>query len=142
VTHRTILYLILAAAAIGLTAAAAVVTARTAPGHIELSAAEFDFGTVPNTAPVSQTFQVRNVGDGPLSITAVSTSCGCTTASVDDTELEPGEATDLTVIYDPLAHDGALGEFLRVVYVRSDDPGTPEATLTIRVRVVEAQPVP
>lgn len=108
-----------------------------APGQIALSATEFDFGTVPNTGPVSQTFQVRNTGDGPLQISGVSTSCGCTTAQVASPNLAPGETTDLTVTYDPLAHDGATGEFMRIIYVHSDDPDTPEATLTIRVTVVE-----
>lgn len=108
-----------------------------ATGQIELSDEAFDFGTVPNTGPVSHTFQVRNAGDGPLSIEGLSTSCGCTTAEIDNKRLAPGEVTDLTVTYDPLAHDGALGQFMRLVYVRSDDPETPEANLTIRVTVVE-----
>jgi hypothetical protein len=106
-------------------------------GQIELSATEFDFGTIPNTGPVSQTFQVRNTGDGPLEISGVSTSCGCTTAEVGSQRLAAGESTDLTVTYDPLAHDGATGDFIRLVYIRSDDPDTPEAALTIRVTVAE-----
>lgn len=108
-----------------------------APGQIELSDTEFDFGIVPNTGPVSQVFQARNIGDGPLEISGVSTSCGCTTAEIGSRQLAAGDATDLTVTYDPLAHDGALGEFMRIVYIRSDDPGTPEASLTIHVTVVE-----
>ena len=119
---------------LGLAAVAAALP--QAQGHIELNATEFDFGTVPNTGPVSHTFQVRNAGQGALRIDGVSTSCGCTTARVAFTELAPGESTDLTVTCDPLAHDGALGEFLHIIYVRSDDAETPEATLTIRVRVV------
>jgi hypothetical protein len=117
--------------------AAGYATLPQPPGQIELSPGEFDFGAVLNTSPVSQTFQLRNAGDGPLQISGVSTSCGCTTAEVANRVLAPGETTDLTVTYDPLAHGGATGEFMRVVYVRSDDPDTPEATLTIRVTVVE-----
>lgn len=108
-----------------------------ASGQIELSATEFDFGTIPNTGPVSQVFQVRNAGDGPLEISGVSTSCGCTTAEISLRQLASGETADLSVTYDPLAHDGAIGEFLRIVYIGSDDPDTPEASLTIRVTVVE-----
>jgi hypothetical protein len=108
-----------------------------AAGKIELATTDYDFGRVPNTGAVSQVFEVRNSGRRPLEITGVSTSCGCTTAQVASNRLAPGAATDLTVTYDPLAHDGALGEFLRVVYIRSDDPRTPEASLTIRVTVVE-----
>jgi len=132
------LVVVLGAAAILLVLAAAVGYAALpqAPGRVELSATNFDFGTVPNTGPVSHTFQVRNAGQGPLHIYGVSTSCGCTTAEIARRELAPGESTNLTVTYDPVAHDGALGEFLRIVYVRSDDPETPEASLTIRVRVV------
>ena len=106
-------------------------------GDIELSATEFDFGTVANNAPVDHVFQVHNAGDGPLQISGVSTSCGCTSATVGRDRLAPGESTELRVSYDPLTHDGATGQFMRVVYVRSDDPDTPEATLTIHVTVVE-----
>ena len=105
------------------------------PGQIELGQTEFDFGTIPNTKPVSQAFQVHNVGKGPLEITGVSTSCGCTTARVDKERLEPGETASLTVTYDPQAHGGQTGRFMRVAYIRSDDPETPEASLTIRVTV-------
>jgi hypothetical protein len=105
------------------------------PGRIELSETEFDLGTVLNTKPVSQTFQVRNAGQGTLEITGVSTSCGCTTAQVDEDRLGPGETANLTVTYDPQAHGGQTGRFMRVVYVRSNDPETPEASLTIRVTV-------
>jgi hypothetical protein len=106
------------------------------PGHIELSATQFDFGAVANTGPVSHTFQVHNIGQGPLEITGVATSCGCTSAAVAEDRLAPGTSTDLTVTYDPLVHDGATGEYMRLVYVRSDDPATPEASLTIHVNVV------
>jgi hypothetical protein len=112
-------------------------TATGSPGEIELSANEFDFGTIPNTEPVSQVFQVRNVGWGTLEITGVSTSCGCTTAEIGSRRLASGEVTDLTVTYDPQVHGGETGEFMRVVYVRSNDPDTPEASLTIRTTVIE-----
>ena len=106
-------------------------------GQIELSATEFDFGTIANTGPVSRVFQILNVGQGPLEIGGVSTSCGCTTAEIGSRRLAPGEATDLAVTYDPLAHGGATGDFMRIVYVRSNDPDTPEASLTFRVTVAE-----
>ena len=108
------------------------------PGQIGLSATEYDFGTIPNTNPVSQVFEIRNTGRGKLEISGVSTSCGCTTAAIDKSQLAPDESAQLTVTYDPQAHSGATGQFMRIVYVRSDDPDTPEATLTIRVTVVES----
>ena len=122
--------------AMGLLGATAYAKATSGPGRIELSASNFDFGAIPNTEPVSHEFQVRNVGRGPLKITGVSTSCGCTTAEVQSRHLGRGESTTLRVTFDPEAHDGAPGEYLRMVYVRSSDPATPEASLTIRVTVV------
>jgi hypothetical protein len=102
-----------------------------------MSAAEFDFGTVPNTKAVSETFEIRNEGSGTLEITGVSTSCGCTTAEVADSSVLPGESTELVVTYDPQAHGGATGRFMRVIYIRSNDAQTPEAQLTVFVNVVE-----
>jgi hypothetical protein len=115
--------------------AAACTPVPPAPGQIRLGTTEFDFGTIPNDRPVSHTFQVRNAGQGPLEITSVSTSCGCTTAQVDREHVEPGETAALTVTYDPQAHGGETGRFMRVVYVRSSDPQTPEASLTVHVTV-------
>jgi len=108
------------------------------PGQIELNATEFDFGTVPNDKPISQVFQVYNTGQGTLEILGLSTSCGCTTAEIDDHRLAPGATTGMTVTYDPRAHDGATGEFMRIVYIRSDDPDAAEVTLALRVKVVDS----
>ena len=127
----TALLILMLAAVVGCASAAESL------GRIELSTTEFDFGTVPNTDVVSQVFQVRNVGGAELEITGVSTSCGCTTAEIGSHRLSPGEATGLKVTYDPQAHDGATGEFMRLVYVRSNDPDAPEASLTILVTVIE-----
>jgi hypothetical protein len=115
----------------------AIIGCAKGPGKIELSATEYDFGTISNRESVSQVFEVHNVGRGQLEITGVSTSCGCTTAETDKRQLAPGETAKLKVTYDPQAHDGATGRFMRMVYVRSDDPDVPETTLTIRVAVTE-----
>ncbi len=108
------------------------------PGRIQFSATELDLGIVPNTELITRTLEVRNVGQGWLEITGLSTSCGCTTARIARQRLAPGEATDLVVIFDPQAHGGQTGTFLRQVYVRSSDPETPEAVLTLRVTVTAA----
>lgn len=111
-------------------------TVGSAPGRIELGTTEADLGTIPNTAPVSRTFEIRNVGEGLLDIVGVSTSCGCTTAGVDSRRLPPGGSTRLTVTFDPRTHGGETGTFLRQVYIRSSDPEKPEVAITLRVTVV------
>lgn len=127
----SLLTIVLAVAALG-------VRAATRPtGVIELSVTELDFGTVGNIEPVSRVLQLQNVGQGWLEITGLSTSCGCTSAEVGSYKLAPREVTALTVTYDPQVHNGETGDFVRLVYIRSNDPTTPEASLTIRVTVVE-----
>ena len=41
------------------------------PGQVTLSATEYDFGVIPNTKPVSEVFEVRNIGRGQLEIAGV-----------------------------------------------------------------------
>lgn len=106
-------------------------------GKIDLTTTEAEFGTVPNTDPITRVFEVRNTGDGVLDITGLSTSCGCTTVTVSKESLEPGDVADLTVIFDPTTHNGATGQFMRQVFIQSTDPGKPEAVLTFHVTVVE-----
>ena len=108
-----------------------------AVGKIDLPTAEADFGIVPNTDPVTQVFEVRNTGDGVLDIISLSTSCGCTTATTSKDSLEPGDVAELTVTFDPGAHDGATGEFMRQVFIQSTDPETPEAIFAFHITVVE-----
>ena len=118
-------------------AIAAVGCSPAAAGRIELSSTDVDLGEVLSTEQLSHVFQVRNAGTGSLSITGVSTSCGCTTAEISATSLAPGLSADLLVTFDPQAHSGATGDFTRQVYIRSSDPDTPEAVLTFHITVVD-----
>ena len=86
---------------------------------------------------MTQVFDVRNTGRGVLEITGLSTSCGCTTATVSRNSLEPGDVADLTVTFDPATHNGATGEFVRQVFIESTDPESPEAVFTFRITVIE-----
>lgn len=106
-------------------------------GKIDLGTIDADFGSIPNTDPITRVFEIRNSGDGVLDITGLSTSCGCTTATVSKENLEPGDIADLAITFDPGAHNGATGEFMRQVFIRSSDPENPETVFTFRIKVVE-----
>jgi hypothetical protein len=87
-------------------------------------------------------FTVRNVGKSALIIDGISTSCGCTMASLDGSpfygmsghggdgasppgwtyEILPGETADLTVRYNPNMHPDFRGDATRTVYITSNDP--------------------
>lgn len=100
--------------------------------RIELSATSFDLGDIdPDKGERVETFFVKNTGDAPLSILAISTSCGCTEAEVESEEILPGEQTKLTVMYDPSVHPGLVGEIQRIVYIKSNDPLNKEVELEL-----------
>lgn len=122
---------------IGLVGAVTYVWATS--GRIELSATQFDWGSIPDTGPVSAEFEVRNVGRGWLDIKGVLTSCECTSAEIMSSHLAPGQSTMLRVTFDPLVYTGETGKLMRVVYVRSTDPKTPVARLTFWVTVVAGE---
>ncbi|MBR9699343.1 DUF1573 domain-containing protein [Candidatus Woesearchaeota archaeon] len=99
---------------------------------IELSATSFDLGDInPDEGSRIEIFSVKNVGNAPLLITSVSTSCGCTEAEVHPDTVQPGEEATLTVTYDPSVHPGLVGEMERVVYIKSNDPLQKEVELEL-----------
>ena len=64
-----------------------------------------DFGDVPQSQGILETtFEVRNDGKSVLEIGELSTSCGCTTAEISNTSIQPGDTETLTVYFDPDFH--------------------------------------
>jgi len=81
------------------------------PGHL--------VGTVP----------YRNSGTKPLSVEVVSTSCGCTGATLSSKVVPPGGSGVLTAKMD------AIDNRLVIVKLRSDDPGRPHALIALQSRM-------
>lgn len=59
-----------------------------------------DFGEVVEGEKVSFTFQFTNAGKGPLVITGISSSCGCTVGKYTKDTIKPGAKGDVTVSFD------------------------------------------
>ncbi len=79
--------------------------------------------------PKAYTFFFRNVGNKPLSITQVNTSCGCAVAEYAQAPIAPGKKGKIIVRYHPKDHPGA---FKRRIYVYTDFSNVhPSARLTI-----------
>jgi hypothetical protein len=91
-----------------------------------------DFGEVSSNRKYTAQFALTNAGNGILRITDIRRCCG-TTITLDKKELPPGESATLTIACDTGPHTGAL---IRPVRVISNDKTSPEATLTIKARVV------
>lgn len=110
-------------------AAAPTPTPAGPPPRIEMSLAEWNFGTVMEGEPIKQTLEIKNSGQGALKITKVHASCGCTVGQPGKYDLAPGEATPFSVSIDSAKRKGHVET---TVTVESNDPQTPQLVLKIK----------
>ncbi len=96
--------------------------------RIVLDHREHHFGTLTQGKIVVHRFPLTNGGDETLTLTDVSTPCGCTAALPDKSTLAPGESTAIEVTYDSAARSG---EVVRIITVMSNDPIEPELELRL-----------
>ncbi len=109
--------------------------------RIEVAEPVYNFGTALSGAPLRHVFTIKNVGSGPLEITKVATSCGCTAAKPSKTVLTPGEISTLEASVDTHFEQG---HSLSVVTLATNDPAAPSLQLKIEGVIkpqVQAQPV-
>lgn len=99
--------------------------------RIQIEPTTFDFGEVGSDQVSEHRFTVKNIGNEVLGITRVSTSCGCTSAEVDKEKLAPGEEAELLVTYDSGLMKHEKGKIERFVYIRSNDPLSPQTEVAI-----------
>lgn len=104
--------------------------------QIGLEATALDLGDVPNGVIVTRDVAVRNEGETTLVVEDISTSCGCTTATLAPMQIAPGESGVLHIAYDSGAHGPDLtGPLVRQIFINSNDPTQPEATVEVAVNV-------
>jgi len=102
--------------------------------------ASIDFGDIDQKGGlVATTVTVLNSGNTPLEIHRVSTSCGCTTANMDTSPLQPDEERALTISFDPMVHADQSGPITRVVYLQTSDPEQPEIEINIIGNVIPSE---
>ncbi len=117
-----------AAMAFAVWAARAEAPATGTP-RLQFEATVLDFGKVTLVESVAGTFKFKNAGDGVLRIAPPKPSCGCTIASLKPDTLQPGESGELAFTLN-LGRSRANLE--KHISVTSNDPKTPEVSLTIR----------
>ena len=91
--------------------------------QLVVSPETFDFGEIPSGESVQATFTLRNMGDEPLHIDDVRTSCGCTSSALDQQDLPPGAETSLRANLSLQNRTGPQHKQLTIV---SNDPEHPE----------------
>ncbi|WP_457555769.1 DUF1573 domain-containing protein [Candidatus Pyrohabitans sp.] len=132
------LYFLFVAGVILAGSAAKYLSAEGEP-RVEIAPASHDFGTI-GYEEVRKVFVVKNAGDAPLEIRAVSTSCGCTRAYINETVIPPGGEAELLVTFDPrLMEVEVLGKVYREVYVLTNDPSRGEVVIPITAFVAKEE---
>lgn len=103
-----------------------------------------DAGEILDTENAKLSYLFRNTGAGPVTITQVKVSCGCTVPELEKKTYMPGESGTLTVTFDPTNKNGSIA---RNITVFTDSEQTPSETLLVRalvkpVVVIEPKVVP
>ncbi len=89
----------------------------------------------PKDNPLKRDVTIKNTGNQKLTIKQVKPTCGCTTAPLDKSELEPGESTKLKVT---LNIGGNSGPLTKHINIESNDPKTPLLVMELKANVVRA----
>jgi hypothetical protein len=92
-----------------------------------------DFGHIRDDHPVSWKFGFTNGGTVPLTISDVHSSCGCTTTTLAKKTFAPGESGEIDAHFDPVNRQG---KEQKTITVKTTEPGTKPAELTILVDVI------
>lgn len=93
----------------------------------------YNWGTVkPTDNPLKAKVKIKNTGTEPLKISEVKPGCGCTTAPLDKSELQPGEEATLDIT---LRIGGAGNEVTKSIRISSNDPKDPNKYLFLKATV-------
>jgi hypothetical protein len=112
-----ILLTVVAVAMLGVSGTASYLAARPRPVDLTLEPSDtIDLGSVAPEAVVEGHFVLRNESNKQVEIARVISSCGCTVARLVDTQLEPGESTELHASLTAAKRPGRQAVALVLVY--------------------------
>ncbi len=97
-------------------ASAAPAAAKDARAKFKETA--WDFGKIKQGEVVTHEFVFKNIGDAPLLIEQVETSCGCTAALLSEKKVEPGKEGKIKASFDSRGYSGKV---VKYVFVDSND---------------------
>ena len=76
-----------------------------------------EFGEIQEGNKVDHKFKFTNVGNKPIIITDVTSSCGCTIPEWPEEPIMPGKESEIKVVYDS---KGKYGKFMKRVSIKSN----------------------
>lgn len=113
------------------------VSTKSAP-TLSITPEKIDFGEIiQGDGVVSASVIVTNTSSETLQLHRLSTSCGCTTAEMDMSDLAPNEKRELTINFDPMVHPDQFGKIIRVVYLQTSSQDTPETEIDVVGNVIK-----
>ena len=75
-----------------------------------------DYGKIVKGSEGKRTFTFTNIGDAPIIIEKVQSSCGCTIPKKPEAPIMPGEKGEIEVSYDT----NRIGNFAKTIYIFSN----------------------
>jgi rhodanese-related sulfurtransferase len=98
--------------------------------------ASYDFGLISKKDGVVTTeFVIQNTSASEISIEEITTSCGCTSAEIEEKTIPAGESLILKVHFDPDFHKEPEGKFSRTVFLETS--GNREIEVKIEVEILQ-----
>jgi len=92
----------------------------------------YNYGEIEQHSDGLHAFQFKNIGDKPLVINKVRTTCGCTAPQWSSDPIEPGETGEISIRY----NTALTGSFMKSSYVYSSAANSP-VKLTLKGKVLE-----
>lgn len=106
----------------------------TAAGQakLEWDSTVFDYAAKVTDEAVSAAFHFKVVGEQPVTLSSIRSSCGCTTAKLEKRTYQPGESGVIEAHFDFGSRIGAQEKYISV---QTDDPSDAEHNLLIKVYI-------
>jgi hypothetical protein len=99
--------------------------AKTSGQELFFAESTYHFGEMMEDGPGTFNIEFKNIGDQPIVINRVRSSCGCTIPSWPKEPVEPGKNGKIEIRY----NTALTGSFLKSVYVYSTAANSPEKLL-------------
>ncbi|KEQ28706.1 DUF1573 domain-containing protein [Pedobacter antarcticus] len=106
--------------------------AQSKPAEFKFEKETHDFGKISMASPATVEFKFTNIGDQPLILTKVESTCGCTVPDYTKTPIKKGETGTIKVTYTPA---GSPLPFSKSVTI-SSNAKTPVKVLYIKGETV------
>jgi len=106
--------------------------ARQSPSAAVCDAPTFDFGTIPDDAPVEHWFRLQNLTGRSATIREVMTSCGCTTPILPSHPIGPRGFGTVGIHFNPARMHGLVMKRVTIWFTDADKPTLLSITADVR----------